>query len=605
MTDGCAGFFTAAELAAGRGVVQTELDLRPRPGVRPEGPALVPMAVEEYDAPRIDALRGGDLAMCFGPLFAGRRLATGLRLPGGRMRLVDRVVRLDPEGGRYGLGLIRAEADIDPNAWFLTCHFADDRVMPGTLMYECCLHTLRIFLLRMGWVVEEGEIACEPVPGVASRLRCRGQVTPATRTVTYEVTLKEWGYRPGPFALADALIYADGKAIVEIGNLSLQITGLDRATLEKRSLALAAGSAPRPALFGPEKILAFAIGKPSEAFGEPYRVFDAERVIARLPGPPYQFLDRIVAVRAEPWKMVAGGEIEAEYDVPPGAWYFEADRQPVMPFAVLLEVALQSCGWLAAYLGSALTSPVDLSFRNLGGDAELLRPVGPDDGTLSTRVRITNVAASAGMILQQFSFEGRNRGEAVYRGTTSFGFFSKTALAQQVGLRDNCFHDPTAAERLRGRSFDYPDLPPFPGGRLRMIDRVELLVADGGAAGLGLIEGSKRVVPDEWFFRAHFYQDPVCPGSLGLESLVQLLKVLAADRWPGATRFEAMTGSHQWTYRGQVVPDDGRVTVQAVVTGCDDTARRLTADGLLAVDGRVIYRMRGFTIRANSVDHSR
>ncbi len=45
---------------------------------------------------------------------------------------------------------------------------------------------------------------------------------------------------------------------------------------------------------------------------------------------------------------------------------------PVMPFAVLLEVALQPCGWLAAYLGSALTSPVDLSFRNLGGTAELL-----------------------------------------------------------------------------------------------------------------------------------------------------------------------------------------------------------------------------------------
>jgi 3-hydroxymyristoyl/3-hydroxydecanoyl-(acyl carrier protein) dehydratase len=209
------------------------------------------------------------------------------------------------------------------------------------------------------------------------------------------------------------------------------------------------------------------------------------------------------------------------------------------------------------------------------------------------------------MILQQFSFEVCNQGEVVYRGTTSFGFFSKAALAQQVGLRDVRMYEPAAAERRRGRSFDYPDRPPFPAGRLRMIDRVELLVADGGPAGLGLIDGSKRVVPDEWFFRAHFYQDPVCPGSLGLESLVQLLKVLAVERWPDSTGFEAMTGPHQWTYRGQVVPDDGRVTVQSVVTGCDDAARRLTADGLLAVDGRVIYRMRGFTIRADSVHHSR
>ena len=70
------------------------------------------------------------------------------------MTLVHRVPSLDPTGGRFGLGLIRAEADIHPDDWFMTCHFVDDRVMPGTLMYECCLHTLRIFLMRLGWVGE-------------------------------------------------------------------------------------------------------------------------------------------------------------------------------------------------------------------------------------------------------------------------------------------------------------------------------------------------------------------------------------------------------------------------------------------------------------------
>ena len=68
------------------------------------------------------------------------------------MRLIDRVVELDPAGGRYGLGKIAAEADVHPDDWYLTCHFVDDRVMPGTLMYEYCLHTLRVFLLRLGWV---------------------------------------------------------------------------------------------------------------------------------------------------------------------------------------------------------------------------------------------------------------------------------------------------------------------------------------------------------------------------------------------------------------------------------------------------------------------
>ena len=180
-------------------------------------------------------------------------------------------------------------------------------------------------------------------------------------------------------------MYADGKPIVEIGNMSLRYAGSSREAM--RSLwdgnAIAA---PRAPLYTYEQILAFAIGKPSEAFGEPYRIFDEGRVIARLPGPPFQFLDRVTDIDAEPWKIVPGGWVETQYDVPPDAWYFADNRQGDMPFAVLLEIALQPCGWLAAYMGSALTSEVDVSFRNLGGTATQLLPVFPDVGTLTVRV---------------------------------------------------------------------------------------------------------------------------------------------------------------------------------------------------------------------------
>ena len=53
---------------------------------------------------------------------------------------------------RFGLGLAVGEMDIHPDDWHLVCHFKDDNVMPGTLMYECCLHTLRVYLMRMGWI---------------------------------------------------------------------------------------------------------------------------------------------------------------------------------------------------------------------------------------------------------------------------------------------------------------------------------------------------------------------------------------------------------------------------------------------------------------------
>jgi 3-hydroxymyristoyl/3-hydroxydecanoyl-(acyl carrier protein) dehydratase len=605
MRDGCAGFFSQQELDAGKGIVRPALDLRPTTGIRPtDWQDLVPLIREGFDAAQLDKLRDGDLAGCFGPLFTGLALSRPLTIPGGRMRLVHRVIDIDPAGGRCGIGIIRAEADIHPDDWFITCHFVDDRVMPGTLMYECCMHTLRIYLLRMGWVAEAATAVWEPVPGVSSKLCCRGQVLESTKVVTYEVTIREIGYRPEPYVICDALMYADGKPIVEITSMSARLTGTTKEQLQ----ALWSSSAKqvtdlskvKPAIYTKQQILAYSNGKPSEGFGDRYRVFDAERKIARLPGPPFQFMDRVTAVRGEPWQMTAGAVVEAQYDLPADAWFFAAERQPRMPFCVLLEAALQPCGWLAAYVGSALTSPNDISFRNLGGSAVQHRAITPESGMLTCCATMTKVATSGGMIIQEFDFSVADRHGILYEGDTMFGFFAKEALANQVGIRDAKPYQPTESETGRGRALHYPDTAPFPEQQLAMIDRIELFVPDGGPNGLGYIRGIKDVDPDEWFFKAHFYEDPVTPGSLGLESFIQLVKFVAVERWgwqDGAiVSAVALEHKHRWLYRGQVVPTNSRVMVSAWITAVDDQQRILTVDGFLSVDGKLIYQMNDFTV---------
>ena len=411
--------------------------------------------------------------------------------------------------------------------------------------------------------------------------------------------------------LCDAVMSADGKPIVRMIDMSLRLSGMTREKLEtiwenKRCQTLRKCLTPaysqKPALFDSASIRAFSNGKPSEAFGERYKIFDAGRVIARLPGPPYQFLDRITAVNGAQWVMEAGKTAEAQYDVPPPEWYFAANRSDDLPFAVLLEIVLQPCGWLAAYVGSALTSDVDLSFRNLGGTATQFLPVTPAIGTLTTTVKLTSVSASGGMIIQHYSYRLTNTaGETVYDGTTYFGFFTKQALANQVGLRDATPYQPTAEEQARGEAFDFPRAAPFPSDQLRMMDAVDLYVPDGGSRGLGFIRGVKTVNTEEWFFKAHFYQDPVWPGSLGLEAFLQLLKVAAVKRWGwrDGDRFETMVLNqpHEWTYRGQVIPTDKHVTVQAEITAIDNAQRFLEAEGFLIVDGRIIYEMKRFTLR--------
>jgi len=638
MREGCAGFFTDAELASGKGIVHTALDRRPVPGRRPaDWRDPVPLAAETYSDEQLIALRRGDLAGAFGAAFAHLPLTRPATIPGGtdpghrgRMWLLDRILKLDPTGGRFGLGQIVGELDIHPDDWFLTCHFCDDQVMPGTLMYECCLHTLRVYLLRLGWIGETGTVVYEPIPEVRSRLKCRGQVLASTRKVWYEVTLKELGYgTPGPedgagqegtaYCLADALMYADGKPIVEITDMSVRLAGLTRAKVDalwRAQSPSVAGSGVRSAprydrrapLFDTDRITAFAIGNPSDAFGDRYRPFDHERKIARLPGPPFQFLDRVVAIEnCEPWVLKAGGPIVAQYDIPPDAWYFAANRQQTMPFAVLLETALQPCGWLAAYLGSALTSDTDLSFRNLGGKAVQYRSVTPESGTLTTQVSMTRVSNSAGMIIQHYDFDLRCEGEPVYQGTTYFGFFSKAALKNQVGIREAQVYQPTPAEAHAGRSGSYPTTAPLPDSEFRMIQSITHLALQGGPFGFGSVIGTMPVDPDAWFFKAHFYQDPVVPGSLGLESFWQLLKVYAVERWSLGPETQFVTpamdapageapAAHEWVYRGQVIPQDHLVTVTAVIRHVDERQRCVTGEGFLSVDGRVIYQMKNFVL---------
>ena len=599
MRNGVAGFFTADALAAGKGIVQTALDRKVMPGKRPaDWHDLVPQRECELMMEQVDALSRGDLVAAFGPDFEQLSLKRPLTIPSGMLRLVDRVPRIDPAGGRFGLGFVRAEFDIHPDDWFLKCHFVDDMVMPGTLMYECCLHTLRILLMRMGWVGEASDVVCEPVPGINSRLKCRGQVIATTKTVTYEVTVKELGYRPEPYCLADALMYADGKPIVEITNMSLRMSGLDREKLAN----IWAKPTPtvKPAVYDSTSILAYSNGNPSEAFGTPYEIFDHDRVIARLPGPPFQFVDRITAVTGEPFVMKAGAACEAQYEVPANAWYFTSNRCEKMPFAVLLEVALQPCGWLAAYCGSALTSPEDRSFRNLGGKATQFRSVTPDSGTLTATAKMTGVSNSAGMIIQHYDLRVTDSRGDIYTGTTYFGFFSKQALANQVGLREAKVPWPTDAEQARAEQSILPHAPPFPNPMLRMVDRIDAYIPDGGKRGLGLVVGKIAVDPSFWFFQAHFYQDPVWPGSLGLESFLQLLKFVAWRRWENenpAWQTVALNTPHNWIYRGQVLPGDKEVTVVLEVTAVDDHNRRLSADGFLTVDGRVIYQMTDFSLQ--------
>jgi hypothetical protein len=59
----------------------------------------------------------------------------------------------------------------------------------------------------------------------------------------------------------------------------------------------------------------------------------------------------------------------------------------------------------------------------------------------------------------------------------------------------------------------------------------------------------------------------------------------------------ALGKKQRWNYRGQIIPSNDKVTVEAVITAIDDDAKQITANGFLSVDGKIIYQMKDFTIK--------
>ena len=238
-------------------------------------------------------------------------------------------------------------------------------------------------------------------------------------------------------------------------------------------------------------------------------------------------------------------------------------------------------------MGAALVSDADLYYRNLGGKAQIFRGVTPDSGRLFTEVQCTQVARTGDMILHEFAFTVSDALETVYAGSTNFGFFTGQALANQIGLRA------TPPRNNNPLSLPYPDRPRLPIPPLRMIDTITELDIQ-----TGIIRGAKRIDPKEWFFAAHFHQDPVMPGSLGLEAMAQLLQLFASEIWPGSRSESLASGyEHVWTYRGQVLPSADLVEVIVQIKSQDAAQGILVGDGLLIVDGLAIYQMQGLAVR--------
>lgn len=371
------------------------------------------------------------------------------------------------------------------------------------------------------------------------------------------------------------------------------------ATAPHLSLPSQQGQKEAP-LFDRLALEEFASGSLVRCFGPAYAVFDGRRV-PRIPNGDLLLFDRVLAIEGQRHQLNAPASIISACDVPAQAWYFQHNSHPHVPLSVLMEMALQPCGFLSAYLGTALSAPEqDFLFRNLDGSAILLADLDLRGQTVINHARLLSTVRGAGTIIQSFSFGLSCNGVDFYRGQSVFGYFPVAVMERQAGLEEQ--RSPVRIHDLGVRPRQEWDLPDqerphyrLPAGQLNFLDEIQA-APSGGKYGLGMVYARKLVNPRDWFYACHFYQDPVMPGSLGVEAIQQSLQAycLAGGLGRGfaSPHFGLLTGQDmEWKYRGQITPRHHEMEIEVQMKDVQSAPERITllAEASLWADGKRIY----------------
>jgi len=379
--------------------------------------------------------------------------------------------------------------------------------------------------------------------------------------------------------------------------LENQMTALKTAEeFSGKSLSQPNSSRSNPMAYSREQLEEFSKGSIARCFGPEYAILD-QRPTPRIPNGRLLLIDRVREISGKRMEIAPPASIVTEVDVHPDAWYLQDNPYQGLPLSVLLEMALQPCGILSAYLGTSLVIPAENHlFRNLDGWVHMAAQPVLRGKTITNRAELTKSVASGGLYIQSYQFSLSTEGQTFLEGESSFGYFTRPVMNNQSGL--DLGKKQPGLIRAAGFPDGFSQLNQSVQFNRPLLDLTDHTWIDptGGKYGLGVVVGLRDVDPGDWFFENHFYGDPVMPGSLGVESITRGLASLCGK----------VSGNHssnefalefpvnqplRWKYRGQVLPTNKQTHFETHIKQVNtvEGQYRINADADFWVDDLRIY----------------
>lgn len=224
MTGGCAGFFTIDELDKGKGVLRSEKERNDRAKVIKQSfQPFLTCDKDTFNRQELIDIVNGEMGSCFGIQYATQGANPSLRFSAEQILMHDRITSVDVKGGLWGLGEVVSEKDLAPDDWFFPCHFKDDQVMAGSLMAEGCVQLLQFYALYIGLHTQTKNARFQPIKKLSNVVKCRGQVIPTDKQLTYKMEVTAIGLSPNPYAIANVDIILENRVVVNFKDVGIEL----------------------------------------------------------------------------------------------------------------------------------------------------------------------------------------------------------------------------------------------------------------------------------------------------------------------------------------------------------------------------------------------
>ncbi|WP_236794653.1 beta-ketoacyl synthase [Amycolatopsis sp. GM8] len=554
--------------------------------------ALARTPVVSLDESALAELAHGAIAPVFGPAYDQEGVNPAIRLAACDHGALTAVSDLARHGGPWNRGQLHAAYRVHDEGL--------------TAAVEVTWQAAQVFAIQVGLHLCLAGARFEAVPDA-----CEVELVQTMAAGVGELTLDvvEIDLIPRPWLRVNAELRRDGAVVARVRDLTLRIVEEPGAPIGPERGGVIPRFFGRRNVFGQRALLGefhmthSARGGLDIALG-PEFARTAGRRATRMPNHGLQLCDRVMAVDGERGNLT-GATGHTEYDSPADSWYYAESANASMPNVVYMETSLQSALLLGYFLGATLTAPEeDYCLRNLDGSATVLREVDLRDKTIQQTSRLLNTTVLVGAVLQSFSYELSVDGEPFYAGESLFGFFNETALANQNGLDNGGYVPPWLdSERPETRTVDIAARRSSAGGlkasqgHMAVLDAMTV-VDGGGKFGAGYLHAVRPIRADDWYFSYHFHLDPVMPGSLGVEAVLQTMQEWAVDTGlaDGLRDPEFVVPANlalSWRYRGQILAEDREMTLEVHIKSVERRPGRVRVVGEASVwkPGMRIYEL--------------